>query len=145
MLKRAVGDFQIDPKAVGTYLEFLVAAQLHRIRLQENFSDIAVPKLIAATIGVGIVKDGDEAIARDKFQVQKIGGPQEANFGLAMRIGIFSLPVGVEDYGFCVPPRVGRWKASGIERAMKRSGEGRAGRCFGGRGEPFAHGLVFVP
>jgi len=115
MLKRAVGDFQIDPKAVGTYLEFLVAAQLRRIRLQENFRDIAVPKLIAATIGVGIVKDGDEAIARDKFQVQKIGGPQEANFGLAMRMGIFSLPVGVKEYGLCVSPRVRRWETGGIK------------------------------
>ena len=145
MLKRTVGDFQIDPKAVGTYFEFFVAAQLRRIRLQENFSDIAVPKLIAATVKVGIIKDGDEAITCDKFQIQKFGVPQKAHFGVAMWIGAFSLPIGVEDYGFYVPPRGRRREAGGIERAKERSSEGRGGSCFGGRGEPFAHGLVFVP
>jgi hypothetical protein len=113
--------------------------------LQEDFGDIAVPKLIAAAVRAGIIKDGDEAIARDKFQVQKFSGPQKANFGLATWIGIFSLPVGVEVHGFCASPRGGRREAGGIERAKERSGEGRGGSCFGGRGEPFAHGLVFVP
>jgi len=69
VVKRAVGDFQIDPQTVGTYLEFFIAAQLFRIRLQENFSDVAVPKFIAATARVGIIKDIDDAIARHKFQI----------------------------------------------------------------------------
>jgi hypothetical protein len=115
MLKFAVDDFKIDPKAIGTYFEFFVAAQLCWIRLQENFGDIAVPKFIAATIRVSIIKDGDETIAGDKFQVKKFVGPQEANFGLAMWIGVIFLPVSVKEYGFCASPRFGRWKSGNIE------------------------------
>src|ERR1700676_2923609 len=144
VLKRAIGDFQVDPKTVGTYLEFFVAAQLSWIMLQENFSDIAVPKLVAAAVNVGIFKDRDESISREKFQVQKFGRPKDANFGLAMRISIFSLPVCVEEHGFCASPRVGRREPDGIERAMKRSGENCVAKCLGGRGEPFAHAGIFV-
>jgi hypothetical protein len=144
VLKRAIGDFQVDPKAVGAYFEFFVAAQLCGIRLQENFSDIAVPKLIAPTPRVCVVKDADESIARDKFQVKKFGCPQKANFGLAIWIGICSLPVGIEEHGLCDSPRVGRRETGGIDCAMGRCGQGCVAECFG-RGEPFAHGLVFVP
>jgi len=115
VLKRSVCDFQIDPKAVGAYLEFLVAARLLRIKLQENFSDIAVPKLVAAAVSVGAFEYGDESIAGNKLHIQKFGRPEEANFGLAMRIGIFSLPVTVEAHGLCGAPRCGRWKGRGIE------------------------------
>ena len=115
VLKRSVCDFQIDPKAVGAYLEFFVVARLLRIRLQENFSDIAVPKLVAAAAGFGVIKNGDATIAGDKFHIQKFRGPEEASFSLAMRIGIFSLPVTVEEHGLCGAPRFGRRKGSGIE------------------------------
>ena len=115
VLKRSVSNFQIDPQAVGAYLEFLVTARLLRIRLQENLSDIAIPKLIAAAVSVGIFEDGDESIASDKFHIEKFWCPEEADFGLAMRIGIFSLPVTVEVNGLCGAPRFGRRKGSGIE------------------------------
>lgn len=115
VLKRSVCDFQIDPKAVWAYLEFLVAPWLLRIRLQENFGDIAVPQLIAAAVSVGVFEDGDAAIASDKFQIKKLGRPEETNFSLAMPIGIFPLPVSVEEHGLCAAPRFGRWKGRGIE------------------------------
>ena len=115
MLKYAVGDFQVDPKAVGAYFKFFVAAWLCWIRLQENFGDIAVPEFIPATVSVGVLKDGDEAIAGDKFQIEKLGRPEKANFGLAMWIGVISLPVGVKKYGFCSSPRVGRRETGGIK------------------------------
>lgn len=115
VLKRSVCNFQIDPKAVGAYLEFFVAARLLRIRLQENFGDIAVPQLIAAAASIGVIKDGDATKTSDKFHIQKFGRPEEADFGLAMRIGIFSLPVTVEEHGACGAPRFARRKGSGIE------------------------------
>jgi len=112
--------------------------------MQENFNDIAVPKLIAAAAGFGIIKDADPAIASDKFHIQKFGRPEEANFSLAMRIGIFSLPVTVEEHGFCGAPRAGKRETSSIDWAMERSGDRCIGKCCGGRGEPFAHVGIFV-
>ena len=144
MLKHSVLDFQIDPKAIGTYFEFLIAARLCRIRLQEGFRDIAVPKFIAAPVKIGVIEDGDEAKVRDKFQVKKFGRPQQANFGLTIWIRIFPLPVGIEVDGLCASPCFGRRETGGIDRAMEMSGENRVLHCFGVRGEPFAHGLVFV-
>src|SRR6202022_2407188 len=133
VLKRATDDFQIDPKTVGAYFKFLVAAQLFGIRLQENFRDIAVPKLIAATTRVSIINDGDETIARDKFQIEKFGRPEETNCGLAMRIGILPLPVCVEEHGLGAAPRIGRRETGGIKGATERRGEGRGTRaCVGG-------------
>jgi hypothetical protein len=52
-------DVQIDPHSIRANFEFLIATELRRVRLKENFHDVAVPQLVTAAIGIGAGKNGD--------------------------------------------------------------------------------------
>ena len=47
IIKRVFGfiDFKIDPLIVGRYLELIVVIHSLRLRVQENFGNVAIPKL----------------------------------------------------------------------------------------------------
>jgi hypothetical protein len=95
----AVRDIQIDPHAVGADFEFEVAVGIGGVRLEKDFGDIAVPEMVAAAGGFGVWKDGDGAKAGLEFEEKGLRGPEEADFGLALGIGILTLPVSVEANG----------------------------------------------
>ena len=47
IIKRVLGliDFEIDPLVVRSYLKLIVVVQTLGLRVQENFDNIAIPKL----------------------------------------------------------------------------------------------------
>jgi len=93
--------------------------------LEKNFGDVAIPKLIAATVRIGVRKNGDGAIAGAKFEEKRFRGPQKANFRFALRIGMLALPVATETQrprGF---PLRGRREAFGV----RDTEQGCSGGC----------------
>ncbi len=89
-------DVQIDPKTVRTDFELLVPAKVKGIRLKENFRDVAVPELVAASVGLGIRKNGDDAILRLESHKKRLRSPEQPYFRLSFWIGVLALPVRVE-------------------------------------------------
>src|SRR6266478_2245035 len=67
---------QIDPKSIRTDFEFLVPAELRRVGLQKNFRDVAIPELIAASIGLGIRKNANDAEFCLKSDKKRLACPQ---------------------------------------------------------------------
>src|SRR5205085_5948240 len=123
-------DLEVDPLTVRTDLEFLVVLGTEAIGLQENFGDIAIPQLVAAPAGLGIFKNVYGTIAAMKADIQVFGSPQEPDFCAALRIGILSLPVGIEGDGDGTRPVLRRRHLVRIECAWQAKGDG-----FGGEHE----------
>ena len=99
VLAGAVVDGEIEPHAVGTDFEFEVTQGIGGVWLEKDFGDVAVPKVVAAAGGFGVWKDGDGAKVGAELEEEGLRGPEEADFGFALGIGIFTLPVGVEADG----------------------------------------------
>lgn len=89
----AGGDVEVDPEAVGADFKFFVAAQVGWIGLKKDFGDVAVPELVTSATGFGVGKNRYCAVSGAKLQKETRGGPQEADLGLALLVGVFSLPV----------------------------------------------------
>src|SRR5690348_18275992 len=103
------------------------------IGLQENLSDVAVPELpqAAGRLCARVVRGeyGQRAKETTEMQKEKLRSPQHANFGLAQRVGVLALPVGVERDRSCRFPGGGRRESIGIKRrAEMRSEERRVGK-----------------
>src|SRR5271163_3986276 len=103
-----MGDVQIDPHSVGADFELLVALGVGGVRLEEDFGHVASPEMVAAAIGVGVGEGGDGAKAGVEFDEEGVGGPKEADFGFALRVGVAALPVGAKAQRSCgIPLRCG--------------------------------------
>ncbi|HUI52396.1 MAG TPA: hypothetical protein VLX60_11455 [Terriglobales bacterium] len=115
-------NIEINPEAVGADFEFEIAMRNGRIGLEENFGNVAVPEMIATPgrIGVGKHSDGTKAAAETKEE--SYGSPEEADFGFAMRVGIFALPVGIKNNGRNRVPRWRRREAFRVERVLEANG-----------------------
>src|SRR4029077_13247219 len=87
-------DVQIDPHPVWRDFEFEVAPRLRRVRLEENFSNVAVPQFVAAAAGIAIGEDGDGTVAAAIFQKEKSRCPKRSNDRLAQFVRILTLPIG---------------------------------------------------
>jgi hypothetical protein len=66
---------QVNPHPIRTHFEFAVITRPRRIRLQEHFRYIAIPKLIAASVRIGIVEGKQLAVAALESQVENLQSP----------------------------------------------------------------------
>ena len=72
--------------------------------LEKDFGDVAVPEVVAAAGGLGVGKDGDAAKAAVELEEEVLRRPEQADFGFALGIGVFTLPVRAEADGRCGMP-----------------------------------------
>src|SRR4029077_1382695 len=69
-------DIEIDPKTIRADFEFFVTAELRWVGLKKNFRNVAVPKLVAASIGLGIGENSDIPVFRAKSKKKSLRSPQ---------------------------------------------------------------------
>ncbi len=119
-----MGDIQIDPHAVGTDFELLVALGIGGVRAEKDFGDVAIPEPVATAIGVGVREGGNGAKANVEFDVKGVGGPEEADFGFALGVGVVALPVGAKAQRGCGGPLRCGGEAIGSGIAADTSGDG---------------------
>lgn len=86
----------INPETVGTDLKLEIAAGFGGIRLEEDFSNVAIPELPAAAGGLGVRENSDGLKIAAKAKKKSFGSPEEANFGLEPGIGVLPLPVPIK-------------------------------------------------
>lgn len=120
----ARGNIEIDPHAVRADFQFPVMRGVGRIGLEENFSDIAVPKPIATAGGFSIGENGNDARAGVEFDEQGFGRPEESDFCFTLGVGVLSLPVRVEAQRCDGVPLECRWKTIGIRIVKQADGDG---------------------
>ncbi len=121
-------DVQVDPEAIGADLKFLVVVRARGIWLQKKLCDIAIPEVVAAAVGAGVVEDEKFAISAEEAGVKGSRGPQQTQFGFALRITILTLPVA--------------GKAKGVRAGPVRGGVAGIQYDFGGNAERASGGVI---
>lgn len=124
VLAGAMVEGEIEPHGVGADFEFEVALGIGGVRLEKDFGDVTVPEVVAAARGFGVRKDGDGTKAGAELEEEGLRGPEEADFGFALGVGIFTLPVGAEADGRGGAPLVGGWEAVGVGVLEQAGGGG---------------------
>src|SRR5581483_7683738 len=99
VLQRTGRDIQVDPVTIGGNLKFLVVPGTRRVGLEKYLGDIAVPEMVAASMGIGIGEGKELAVTAHKAQVKSSCRPQGAHRRLARWIGVAALPIGGEGGG----------------------------------------------
>lgn len=112
-------NLQVDPESVWAHFELFIVPFARPWRLQKNFSDIVLPKLVAPSIRFGIGENGDATIKRQESQIKSIESPQQAHLGLSLWIGVLALPVAVKTYRRGVAPCGKRRKSFRIDPTGK--------------------------
>ena len=116
-------DRKINPRSIGRHLDFLVASDFRRIRLEKHLAHVAIPQLIPAAISIRIWKYGYAPIRRIKPQIKVLWSPQQSHLRFSLRISVQALPIRAEPHRRRDLPRRVRRKPFCIRRADEaRSG-----------------------
>src|SRR5712691_4245454 len=107
-------DVQIDPKAIRADFEFFITAEMRRVGLKKSFHDVAVPELVAAAVGFGIRKNGDDTVFGAESQIERFRGPEQPHFRFSFGISVLALPVSAETQRRRQLPGRQSWKSIGI-------------------------------
>src|SRR5581483_2870264 len=69
-MRQAAVDIEIDPFALRRYFKLAIAADIFKIRSNEDFGNVPVPKLIGLNIGARVRLEIELAIWADKQEIK---------------------------------------------------------------------------